>query len=222
MTNDNGSLLIGLGIVVAFILSWILYGIISITIFALFIFVPYFIFETIMYYTINNVINFCAKIPTILGWAIGFIISFVLSIPTMIVAIWIMANGYLIALLNVIKPADHANFIESYVAPWEANLCIAGLDFNLGQMFLARLYYHSCEWLWKSNSIFISPFPFIYNGVEIDSSFVWVCKLFLVALPTAIMFILPLVIIVWACIGKPIAGSMSMLVSSSENGRGRI
>lgn len=205
-------------LIAVFFVSWVMWGIIACVVFSLAILIPWGLLELFMYYTFNNIMNAVSKIPTVFGWIIGFLFALPFSIPGIVLSTWCY---FQIAFMGelVIK----GDPTSSYVHKFPNNLAFfeGGYD---GSMIIARFFYDHCQWLWGSSSIFKGLYPW-QNGVwcaagDPLSPPISVIKIFVLCIPYSLMFILPLIPVIWSLF-RPIVAACSKLPAVTDNGNGR-
>lgn len=208
----------GIFITVLSIISWIAWSIILGIVFFLAVAIPWCVWEGFMWLTFNNIINAIAKIPTFIGWLIGFIVALPFAIPGIVISIWCYIQTIIMGIL-VLNGDPTSTYAQNYlkiVEDWEFS--------TPGCMFVARYFYNNMQWLWGGASIFRGYF-FWQNGVWMDignelSVPFTILKTFLLAIPILLMFVLPLLPVLWS-ITRPFVGAASCLPAVSENGDGR-
>ena len=212
------ALILGIFLIVLFVISWIAWSILLCAVFFLAIALPWALWEGFMYLTFNNLINLIAKIPTFIGAIIGFMFSLPFAIPGIVVSIWCYIQVIFMGILifNGDPTSTFAKNYLTYVADWEFS--------TPGCMFIARFFYNHCQWLWGGAGIF-RGYYFWQNGVWQDISCelpipLVIVKVFLLAIPYMLMFLLPLLPVLWS-ISRPFIGAFSFLPAISGNGDGR-
>jgi len=211
-------LIIGIFLIVLFFVAWIVWSILLCAAFLLAILLPWGIWEGFMYLTFNNLINLVAKIPTFIGVIIGFLFALPFAIPGIVISIWCYIQVIFMALLifNGDPTSDFATNYLSSVSAWEFD--------TPGSLFIARFFHDHCQWLWGGAGMFRGYF-FWQNGVWMDIGEelpvpMIIVKLFLLAIPYMLMFLLPLFPVLWS-ITRPFVGALSLLPAVSGNGDGR-
>lgn len=212
------ALIFGILCVVAWLVSWIFWGVTVSVVFFLAMAIPFFIWEGFMYLTFNNLINAVAKIPTWIGFIIGYLFALPFAIPGLVFMTWCYIQTLFMGILTL-AGADSA-FATNYIN----NLQVWEFD-NPGIMFIARFYYNHCQWLWGGAGFF-RGYYFWQNGVWADACTtdmpvpIMICKLFILCIPYMMMFILPIIPLLWSLF-RPLVGAASCLPAVSENGDGR-
>lgn len=211
-------LIIGIFLIVLFFVAWIIWSILLCAAFLLAILLPWGIWECFMYLTFNNLINLVAKIPTFIGVIIGFLFALPFAIPGIVISIWCYIQVIFMALL-IFNGDPTSDFATNYLS------CVSVWEFDTpGCLFIARFFYNHCQWLWGGAGMF-RGYYFWQNGVWMDIGEelpvpLIIVKLFLLAIPYMLMFLLPLFPVLWS-ITRPFVGAFSHLPAVSGNGDGR-
>ena len=210
------------------VISWIIWAIVVGFVFFAAVGLPWAIWEFFMFLTFNNIINCFAKLPSIIGGFFGFILTLPFSGIAAAVSIWAYLQTILMGILTFRgNPNDPfcVNFIKN---------CVEPLEFGGEHSFvIVRYYYEHCQWIWGGAGFQHSWFPW-QNGCGAGwthGSFWWpsgemlpvefqIIKLFLLCFPYMMLFILPLLPVIWS-ITRPIVGACASLPAVSGNGDGR-
>lgn len=215
-----------LGAFVVGIFSWILWAIIAIVVAVGAVLIPWLLWELFMYLTFNNIINFFAKAPGVIGYFLGFVLTLPAAAIATTISIWAYVQTFLMGLLTFRGFYDGFayTFIEECVAPFESGWPKS--------FVIVRYYYEHCQWIWGGAGFQYSYFPW-QNGCGpgwAQGSFwcppcetgiiFWIVKLLLLALPYMALFILPLFPVIWSAL-RPFVGACSALPAVSGNGDGK-
>lgn len=211
-------LILGIFLIILSLVSWIAWSIILLAVFFLAMFIPWGLWEGVMYFTFNNVMNFVSKIPTFIGWFIGYVFALPFCIPGIVIAFWSYVQVLFMSIL-VLNGDPNSTFAQNYltyVSEWEFS--------SPGCMVVARFFYNHMQWLWGCGSVCKSFYPWqngVWADVSIDLPIPVTCiKIFLLGIPYTLMFIIPLLPLVWS-IFRPIIAANSHLPSVLDNGDGR-
>ena len=211
-------LLLFLGCVIVFLVSWIIWAIIAIAVSVLLSGVLYFAFEIIMALTFNNLINAVAKAPGCLGRFLGFIFALPFGAFALGLSIWSTIQGEFIALrIFYGGKTPGEEFLQSYVIPMEGEWP--------GCMFLVRFFVNQYQCIWGGSSFMFAYFPF-QNGVMLPLENdplpvpMMIIKLFFLGVPYVILFLIPLIFVVRA-ITWSFIGAVGRLPAISGNGTGQ-
>lgn len=210
-------ILIGAGVLCFF--SWILWGILIAGACFLAVVIPWAIWELFMFLTFNNIINLFAKLPSIIGAFFGFVLTLPFAIIATTVSIWAYAQALLMGLLTFHGNANLEfckTFVEKMIVPWESQ--------NFHSFFIVRFYYEHCQWIWGGAAFNVSYFPW-QNGVwanvgEMLPIPIMILKLLIMAIPYFMMFVLPILPVIWSVL-RPFVGGAARLPAVSGNGDGR-
>ena len=219
--------LLFLGLVILFIVSWVLWSITAILVFIAAAGIPWGLWELFMYLTFNNIINAAAKLPSFIGILLGFVLTLPFAAVALAIALWTYVQTFLMALLTFRGFSENFSdtFLTSCVSAFESEGC--------HHMIIARFYYEHCQWLWGGASFMYSYYPW-QNGcgkgwVE-GSDFWWpvgeipipvvIIKLFFLGLPYMFLFVAPLLPVLWS-FTRPFVGAFAKLPAASGNGDGR-
>lgn len=215
--------LLFIGALILALVSWLIWAIIAVAIAFLVVFIPWFIWDCLMRLTFYNVINCIAKLPSFIGAFFGFIFTLPVAAVGIGISIWAYVQALLIALLTFRGDPDTTfcqEFLTRCIGAFESEGC--------NHMFIARFYYEHCQWIWGGAGFMHSYYPW-QNGCGTGPLFgvgetlpvpAMIAKLFLLALPYMLMFILPIFPVLWS-FTRPIVGAMAKLPSICENGDGR-
>lgn len=202
---------------VLFLISWIVWSIVAITVFFAAVGIPWGIWVLFLYLTFNNLINLIAKIRHV-GPLLGFILTLPFAGVSVVVTVWAYVQVAMMGILTFRGYAGYGicnTFIEDLVEPWEKDLPYS--------FVIARYYYEHMQWLWGGAGFMGSYFPW-ENGVMVPVHGMgvigWCVKLFFLALPYMALFVLPLLPVLWS-FSMPILGALSHLPAVSGNGNGR-
>lgn len=198
--------------------TWIIWAILILAVFLGAVAIPFAIWELFMYFTFNNVINLFAKIPFI-GPLLAFLIAIPFAIISTTISLWALLQAWLMGILTFCGDATSTfckNFIQGCVVPWE--------DHWSHSFVIIRFYYDHMQWLWGGAN-FMKSWFFWQNGCWCDVGNLLpipfaIIKVFLLALPYTLMFVLPILPVLWSFL-RPIVGACSRLPAVSGNGDGR-
>ena len=215
--------LLFIGSIVLGLISWILWAIIAVTVVFAAAVIPWFIWDFLMRCTFYNIINWIAKLPSIFGIFFGFILTLPAAIVSICITLWAYANTLLIALLTFRGDPD-TTFCQEF-----GTRCIEAFESEgCHHMIIARFYYEHCKWIWGGAGFMHSYFPWqsgcgegpLFGVGETLPVPMIIVKLFLLAFPYLLMFVLPLFPVIWS-FSRPVLGAMAKFPAISENGDGR-